>query len=307
MSFFRYPGGKSKLRNQIASKLNEIASNSNLEYREPFFGGGSIGLLMLQDNPDIKEIWINDFDLGISSLWTTLIRRPDLLKSRVEKFKPSIEAFDKYKEELTASPSPKLLSDTEIANFGFKKLAIHQISYSGLGTKSGGPLGGREQKSDYKIDCRWSPSYICKKIDILNKQFSKLFVRDNCCTNLDFSEIIKDAKKDAVIYLDPPYLVKGNDLYQHGFTEKDHLRLAECLRNTNYQWVLSYDDCPEIRKYYNWANIEEIDGVNYSITAIKNKETGERQSRNKMELLISSKSYSIKDKFLNKGTICSQH
>ena len=29
----------------------------------------------------------------------------------------------------------------------FKKLAIHQISYSGLGTKSGGPLGGEKQQS----------------------------------------------------------------------------------------------------------------------------------------------------------------
>jgi len=43
---------------------------------------------------------------------------------------------------------------------GFKKLAIHQISYSGLGTKSGGPLGGKSQESIYKIDCRWSPKHI---------------------------------------------------------------------------------------------------------------------------------------------------
>jgi site-specific DNA-adenine methylase len=40
--FFRYPGGKSKLRNQIVKKLNEIANNEELECREAFFGGGSI-------------------------------------------------------------------------------------------------------------------------------------------------------------------------------------------------------------------------------------------------------------------------
>lgn len=302
MSFFRYPGGKSKLRNQIACKLNEIASDNNIEYREPFFGGGSIGLLVLEERPELKKIWINDFDLGISSLWTTLIKRPDLLKLRVEKFEPSVEMFDKYKEELTATPLPKLTSDTEIANFGFKKLAIHQISYSGLGTKSGGPLGGRDQKSKYPIDCRWSPKYICKKIDTLHQRFSKLSVRNNICTNLDFSELINDNTHDAIIYLDPPYFVKGNDLYQHGFTEKDHIRLADCLRKTKHQWVLSYDDCPEIRKYYDWASIEEIDGVNYSITATKDKETGERKSRSKLELLISSKSSNIRDTLLNKGT-----
>src|SRR5690242_4366828 len=102
MSFFRYPGGKSKLREQIAAKLKAIAGTADLEYREPFFGGGSIGLLFLKENQNLKRIWINDFDLGISSLWSTVIRRPDLFKARVEKFIPSIEAFDRFKEDLTA-------------------------------------------------------------------------------------------------------------------------------------------------------------------------------------------------------------
>lgn len=113
MSFFRYPGGKSKLREQIASKLNKITT-ADYEYREPFFGGGSIGLKLLQDMPDLKRIWINDFDPGISCLWTTLINRPDLLKKRVEEFKPSVEAFYEFRTELTADP-PELTSDTVIA------------------------------------------------------------------------------------------------------------------------------------------------------------------------------------------------
>jgi DNA adenine methylase len=299
MSFFRYPGGKSKLRKQIAEKINNIAQNNNLEYREPFFGGGSIGLLMLEENPNVKSIWINDFDPGISSLWTTVIQRPDLFKKKVQEFVPSIEMFDKFKEELT-SKVPELDSDVKIANFGFKKLAIHQISYSGLGTKSGGPLGGREQKSDYKIDCRWSPDYICKKIDILHERFSKLSIRNNICTNLDFSELINDIQHESIIYLDPPYYDKGNDLYQHGFTIKDHERLADCLRKTNHEFVLSYDDCQEIRKLYSWADIQTIDGVNYSITATKDKDTGKRKSTTKPELLIFKKSANILELHSNK-------
>ena len=54
---------------------------------------------------------------------------------------------------ITAMPDDR----GRIVDIGFKKLAIHQISYSGLGTMSGGPLGGAGQKSQYKIDCRWSP------------------------------------------------------------------------------------------------------------------------------------------------------
>jgi len=287
MSFFRYPGGKSKLRHQISYKLNELARNHNLEYREPFFGGGSIGLLFCESNPDLKKIWINDFDLGISLLWTTLIHYPEMLKARIRNFKPSVEMFDKFKKDLT-SPSRTPISDVEIADFGFKKLAIHQISYSGLGTKSGGPLGGRDQKSNYKIDCRWSADYICKKIDILHQKFNKIEIRNRRCTNLDFSELIDDNTCEALIYLDPPYFIKGQDLYQHGFTQDDHERLSNRLKKTKHKWILSYDDCPEVRDYYGWARIEKIDSVNYSITATKNKATGKRESRSKPELLIFS-------------------
>ncbi len=288
-SFFRYPGGKSKLRKQIIEKINGITRNNGFEYREPFFGGGSIGLLMLENNSNINKIWINDFNLGIASLWTALIKYPDLFKKKIQEFIPSVEAFYKFKEELT-SKNCKLDTVDKIVDYGFKKLAIHQISYSGLGTKSGGPLGGRDQKSAYKIDCRWSPTYICKKIDALNTKFSELTIRNNTCTNLDFAQLIEDDSCPAVIYLDPPYYDKGSNLYQDGFEEEDHKRLADCLKKTDHQWILSYDDCPEIRRYYNWANIEIIDGVNYSITATKDKSTGERKSRVKPELLISKKS-----------------
>lgn len=287
--FFRYPGGKSKLKKRIASKIHDIIDGSSVEYREPFFGGGSIGLLLMRDNPNLEDIWINDLDLGVSSLWTTVIRRPDLLIEKVQGFVPSVEAFYEFKEDLAV---PKFLGDDDkCADYGFKKLAIHQISYSGLGTKSGGPLGGREQKSAYKIDCRWSPDYICKKITEINKMFSGVNVRNSKCTCRDFYDVISDTEKPAVIYLDPPYYDKGNDLYQHGLSHSEHVKLAEVLRVTNHRWVLSYDNCEAVRDLYEWANMEVIEEVSYSITATKDKGTGERASRVKSELLITPRRY----------------
>jgi DNA adenine methylase len=283
---FRYPGGKgkSKLCNEIARRLTDQAEHTGLQYREPFFGGGSVGLKFLSDNPGTKKIWINDKDIGISCLWTAVIRYHDDFKSRVHGFVPSVTAFRELRSELTTiSTLPKQCD--EIVDIGFKKLAIHQISYSGLGTKSGGPLGGVEQKSKYKIDCRWSPDYICKKVDKLHSQFKTIEVQGDGCTNLDFSSLIEDTSCDSLLYLDPPYYVKGNDLYQCGFTSKDHERLASALKNTKHAWVLSYDDCHEIRELYKWAYIEPLN-VNYSITALKDKKTGERLSRTKAELLI---------------------
>jgi hypothetical protein len=40
----------------------------------------------------------------------------------------------------------------KLREYGFAaNSAIHQISYSGLGTKSGGPLGGRDQNQIIKL------------------------------------------------------------------------------------------------------------------------------------------------------------
>ena len=65
MSLFRYPGGKKKIKTIITSKLIELSkshANESLQYREPFFGGGSIGILFLSESATTSNIWINDKD-----------------------------------------------------------------------------------------------------------------------------------------------------------------------------------------------------------------------------------------------------
>jgi DNA adenine methylase len=279
-NFFRYPGGKTKLVSPITKKLQKYIS-PNTEYRECFFGGGGIGLKFLTDNPSIKNIWINDKDIGIASLWTCVIKHPDELIERVQRFIPTIEAFYSVKNELIAE------TPGSTVDLGFKKLAIHQLSYSGLGTKSGGPLGGAQQKSQYKIDCRWSPDYISTKIKNLHAELKHYNIHGGECSNLDFGDMIRDTSSESLLYLDPPYFVKGNELYQHSFALADHVRLSEMLRETKHKWVLSYDDCPEIRAMYEWAHIENLD-VTYTINNKKTTDEKEKSSV-KGELLIESK------------------
>jgi len=286
-SFFRYPGGKEKLKHQILAKLNEYAHDYE-EYREPFFGGGSIGLRFLAENPQIKTVWINDKDPGIAALWTAVVRHPEQLCQRVTNFLPSPAAFYAYKDELLAAADLPTQSN-QIVALGFKKLAIHQISYSGLGTKAGGPLGGESQASAYKIDCRWSPAAVCKKINALHAFLTSRTLVENGCTCVDFQTVIENTRP-SLLYLDPPYYVKGNDLYQCGFTEADHTRLAATLQNVDHAWVLSYDQCPEIRSLYQYAQIATVE-VPYSITA--RKEAGQCFSRKKQEFLITPSGASL--------------
>jgi len=281
MSFFRYPGGKSKLKKEIVGSLTFQKKPYLTRYCEPFWGGGSIGMAFIFADPDISNVWINDKDIGIASLWTAVIRYSKDLEKLVREFKPSIDKFYEFKKillEISEMPTnPK-----EILQIGFQKLAIHQISYSGLGTKSGSPLGGNKQKSNYKIDCRWSPNYICKNISKINYKLNSIKIHRDCCTNLDFEEVINNNEHQSLLYLDPPYYKQGNNLYQEGFTETQHQKLADILQQTKHSWILSYDDCEEIERLYNWAYVRKID-VSYTI----NTEGGEGKSiKNKKELLI---------------------
>jgi DNA adenine methylase len=77
-------------------------------------------------------------------------------------------------------------------------------------------------------------------------------------------------------------------LYQFGFSYQDHIDLNEILKNNkNKNWVLSYDDCNEIRNLYSWAKVSEITNVN-TITNSRCKNTGERKGNLKKELIITN-------------------
>jgi DNA adenine methylase len=53
---------------------------------------------------------------------------------------------------------------------------------------------------------------------------------------------------DAVFYLDPPYVDKER-FYSH-FAVGDHERLRTALGEVRGQWLLSYNDCPAVRRLY---------------------------------------------------------
>ncbi len=264
-SLFRYPGGKTKLQEPIVQLLREQTNWT--QYREPFFGGGAIGLNFMATDSTVTSAWLNDLDVGLASLWTATMNYPQELKSLVGSFEPSVPAFNEFKAELKTMDTMPTDRD-EMVRIGFQKLVLHQTSYSGLGTKSGGPLGGNLQRSNYKIDDRWSPDALQVKIDAIHEQLSKLEVR---ITHHDFAELITDTSQTALIYLDPPYYVNGNALYQHGLDKDGHLRLAELLKSTDHRWVLSYDDCPEVRALYYWANVMTV-SVNYSIAGARREQ-----------------------------------
>lgn len=262
---FRYAGGKGKLRKEILPYIIKKIQDKNIKkedftYIEPFFGAGGFfdSLSYL-----VKNIHLNDYDQQIVSVWNSILFFPESLKEEIIYFTPNTKDFFEFKDLLLSNKNFSIIHE------GFLKIALHQMSYSGLGVKAGGPIGGINQSSKYDVGCRWNAKSLCNKIDKFHKLFSGLNLKYNQFTNFDFRNVIDDSKENDIIYLDPPYFVKGKELYKNSFNLQDHLDLRNLLINKK-NWVLSYDNCAEIKEMYDFAELIEFN-AKYSINGSINK------------------------------------
>ena len=107
--------------------------------------------------------------------------------------------------------------------------------------------------------------------------------------NQDFETLIKHYDRpDTFFYADPPYF-STEDMYAVGFNWNDHVRLRNTLAEIKGKFLLSYNDCPEIRELWDKPGIyiEEISRINnlaqrydggcqYAELLISNYDTSER-------------------------------
>ncbi|MEG2000541.1 MAG: DNA adenine methylase [Evtepia sp.] len=97
-----------------------------------------------------------------------------------------------------------------------------------------------------------------KTIDTATKYLSKVQerLRGVNIENRDFANIIKTYdRKEALFYLDPPY-VGTERYYESAFETADHTRLRETLQAIKGRFILSYNDHPLIRELYADYRIE---------------------------------------------------
>lgn len=74
--------------------------------------------------------------------------------------------------------------------------------------------------------------------------------------NKDFEKLIQQYDRpNTIFYLDPPYY-ETEDYYEDvGFGKADHERLCNALMQIKGKFLLSYNDCPQIRQLYSREGI----------------------------------------------------
>ena len=248
----RYPGGKQRAIAQIANYLPQ----SFHEFREPFIGGGSVFLYICQTYPDIKY-WINDLNEELYHFWLQSQHNLPALVEQVWQVKKSETCGRELFNQLAKADTAKMTSLERATRF----FVLNRISFSGT-IESGG-------YSEASFLGRFTDSSI-DRLAALDQSLVNTKI-----TNLDYGQLLEEPGENVFIFLDPPYLAnrqsrlygkKGN---LHTFF--DHNRFAKLMQDCSHQWLITYDDCEQVRENFDFAFIYEWE-LQYGMNNYKQKQ-----------------------------------
>jgi DNA adenine methylase len=248
----RYPGGKAKLFPYF-SRLIQQNGLFGADYCEPYAGGAGLAIKLLTCG-FVDAVRINDIDHSVYAFWTSALRSTDQFCRMIERTPITIREWHRQKNIWKGGNGANALE------LGFATYFLNRTNRSGI-IDGAGPIGGYNQTGTWKIDARLIKD---KQIDNLRSlarysQQIKITKRDAMHF---FNSVIN--KRNAFVYLDPPYFVKGHKLYKNSYEESDHRLIAEAVRKHHTaRWVISYDDVPQIRKVYAGLNSIRY-SLNYS-------------------------------------------
>lgn len=235
----RYPGGKTRLAGFIKHVL---VSNDLLggEYVEPYAGGAGIAWsLLFQDY--VAHVHINDLSQAVYAFWLSLFEHTDELCKLIWDTPVTIDTWFKQRAILTDALQHSTLE------VGFATFFLNRTNRSGI--IWGGVIGGKNQKSKWKLDARYNRQNLVKRVEKIAQY--RAYVSIYNTDAIDFlTQVLPKLPDRSLIYLDPPYYAKGSDLYENHYEDKDHVAIAKSTTSLERRWIISYDDTTEIRQLY---------------------------------------------------------
>jgi len=265
----KYRGGKSK---EIPYLKKHIPAFSG-RYIEPFFGGGAL-FFHLQP----KQAIINDINEKLMRFYKGVKSNFDALKEELAEVEKTYRANRRLFEALKFQTPDKRVNDPNEAfyyqmrdmfnNLADKKYSdallyffINKTAYSGMIRYN--------TKGEFNVPYG---RYANLNTSLVTKAHSALLANTEIY-NLDYSSVLKMAKAEDFIFLDPPYDCifsdYGNAEYKDGFGEKDHAKLAAAYRQLPCKALMVISRTPLTEKLYGDLIVDEY-GKLYAVN-IRNR------------------------------------
>lgn len=250
----RYPGGKAAFAPYISDlmKLNGLQGG---HYMEPYAGGAGVALELLFHGV-ASHIHINDFDPAVHAFWISVVNNSSELLALLDATPINMDEWYRFRSILRGE-----IQATDVEK-GFATLFLNRTNRSGI--LKAGVIGGLSQSGTYKLDARFNKQAISERIEKIANQAENISVYFE-----DSLELLKKCSnflpEQSLIYLDPPYYVKGKGLYRNYYEHNDHLMIAQILQDAAFPrpWVVSYDNAEEICAMYETSSSLTY-GLNYT-------------------------------------------
>lgn len=222
-SFMSWVGGKKALREAIVARL----CCSCDRYVEVFGGGAWV---LFHKLPGKFEVY-NDFNPNLANLYRCVRDHPEDLCEELRYTLNSRVDFDHIREVLRTKT---VIPDIRRAAYFYQ--IIRESYASGLDS-----FGAQPHNMWRNFPLITEASKRLQSVVIENKDFEKLIQQYD--------------RPNTIFYLDPPYY-ETEDYYEDvGFGTADHERLCNALMQIKGKFLLSYNDCPQIRQLYSREGI----------------------------------------------------
>lgn len=251
---FRYPGGKFRARSFICSLIPQ-----HTYYAEPFAGGASIFFAKEKVSTNV----LNDRDTELMNCYIHIRDHVDTLIDHLEGEKANRDRYKYYKEYY--QPETPL---EEAVRWYY----LNRTSFSGIMNPDNCYWG---YDDEYSMRPENWPAHLRR----CSKKLQGVELRA-----FDFEKVIDEAPAGAFLFVDPPYFGSNQArFYNHSFTGEDHKRLASVLKRAHsreIRFLLTYDNCPEIRRLYRWATMSLDREWQYTLARTDDQKTESNEAGN---------------------------
>lgn len=224
-----YIGGKRRIAKQLVSLIPD-----HITYIEPFAGGAQVFF----HKPRSKVEVLNDLDGEIVNFLRICQRHPQEL-ARLLRWQPASRRIFEWHQH----QPPELLTDIERAA---RLFYLQKLAWSGKRTR-------RNFRYAVTTPIKYTPAALPTRLKAVAERLDDVQLE-----SLPYQDILirYDRPTTSFFYFDPPYV--GVDLYQHNFSDAQFEELARQLHSLKGRFLLSINDCPKARAWFEGFHRMEI-------------------------------------------------
>lgn len=236
----RYPGGKARLGPFFGGLINANGLQDGT-YIEPYAGGAGVAIYLLLGE-FVDSIHINDIDESVYAFWRSILDYTEDFCALIRNAPVTPQEWDNQKSILSAG-----VDSAGILATGFAMFYLNRTNRSGI--LNAGMIGGRNQSGEWRIDARFNKDELIKRIQKISRYRNRIHVTNEDAVSF-LRRITPTLQPNSLLYLDPPYYLKGQHLYANFYQREDHKNIAQFMSILDLPWVISYDDHSAIRSFY---------------------------------------------------------